>query len=56
MIVYLGKERKCAISLIAATDTTVTRPTVRTENLVHKLYMDNTSPLLFDDLSTRTIN
>jgi len=54
--VYLGKERKCAISLMEATDTTVTRLTVRTENFGHTLYVDNSTPQLFDDLSTKTIN
>ena len=54
MTVYSGKEKKCAFPLMAATNTILTRLTARTENLGHKLYMDNSSSELFDDFSTKT--
>jgi hypothetical protein len=38
---YLCKDRKCACATVTATYATVTGLTARTENLGHKLYMDN---------------
>jgi hypothetical protein len=37
---------------MSATDTTVTALTAGTKNVEHKLYIDNSSPELFDDLCT----
>jgi len=54
MTVYLGKERKCASLLMTATDDSLTRP-IRTENVGHKFYMNQSSPWLFDDSSTNTV-
>jgi hypothetical protein len=39
---------------VVATDTTVTGLSARTENVEQKLYIDNSSPELFDDLHTET--
>jgi hypothetical protein len=41
---------------MTATEATVTGLTARTENVGHKLFMDNSSPELFDNLRTKTIN
>jgi hypothetical protein len=41
MPLYLGKEMKCVPPSMTATDETITILTVRTENVGHKLYMDN---------------
>jgi hypothetical protein len=54
MAVYLGKERKCASLLMTATDDSLTRP-IRIENVGHKFYMNQSSPWLFDDSSTNTV-
>jgi hypothetical protein len=54
MRVYLGKERKCAFLLMTATDDSLTRP-IRTENVGHKFYMNQSSPWLFDDSGTNTV-
>jgi hypothetical protein len=54
--VYLGKDIKHAICS-TATHANVTRLTARSENMGHKLYMDNFSSLaLFEELHTKTIN
>lgn len=55
MSVYSGKERKCVPPSMRATDETITILTVRTENVGHKLYMDNSFLELFDDLHTETV-
>jgi hypothetical protein len=39
---------------MTTTDTTVTGLIARTENVENKLYTDNSSPGLFDDLCTET--
>jgi hypothetical protein len=46
MSVYLGRDRKCTTSTVTATHATVSGLTIKFENLGHKLYMDNFSPLL----------
>jgi hypothetical protein len=54
--VYSCKKSKCAIPSKTTTEATVTRLTARTENVGHKLNMDNSCPDLFDDLHTKNIN
>jgi hypothetical protein len=56
MIMYLGKDRKCAPTSMIATHATVTGLAVRIEHVGHRLYMDNffSSPALFGDLHTKT--
>jgi len=56
MIVYLGKDRKCATTSMIATHATVTGLAARIEHVGHRLYMDNffSSPSLFGDLHTKT--
>jgi len=56
MIVYLGKDRKCATTSMTATHATVTGLAARIEHVGHRLYMDSffSSPALFDDLHTKT--
>jgi hypothetical protein len=59
MTVYLGKERKHVTTTMTATHAAVTPLNkARSENLGHKLYMDNlfSSPDLSDDLHTKAIN
>jgi hypothetical protein len=56
MRVYSGKDTKCKAPLMRATDATVTGLTARAENVGHKLYTDNSSPALFDNLCTKVIN
>ena len=58
MTVYLGRDSQCESPSMSATHATVTGFTARLENVGHKLYMDNffSSPALFDDLCTKTIN
>jgi hypothetical protein len=51
MTVYAGTDRKCTTSAMTATDATVTGLTAKTENVGHKLYMDNSSPELFHDFT-----
>jgi hypothetical protein len=46
MSVYLGRDRKCAAVTVTTIHAAVSGLTTRTENLVHKLYMDNFSILL----------
>jgi hypothetical protein len=50
MTVYLGKDRELSLPLTIATDATVTTLTTKTKNVRNKLYMDNTTPDLFDVL------
>jgi hypothetical protein len=56
MIVYLGKDRKCATIFMTPTHATVTGLAARIEHVGHRLYMDSfvSSPALFDDLRTKT--
>jgi len=58
MTVYLDKDRKCVTPSMTATHATVTGFTARNEHGGHTLYIDNffPSPVLFDDLHTKTIN
>jgi len=58
MTVYLGKDRKRVTPSMTTTYATVTGLAARTEHLGHKLYKDNffSSPVLFDDVHTKTIN
>ena len=58
MTVYLGKDRKHATSSMTATLATLTELAAMIKYVEHKLYMDNffSSPALFDDLHTKTIN
>ena len=53
MSVHSGKDRKCITLWTRATDATVTELTARTENVGLKLYTDNSSPALFDNLRTQ---
>jgi hypothetical protein len=46
MSVYLDKDRKRVTATMTANHATVSGLTTRIENLGHKLYMDNFSPLL----------
>ena len=57
MAVYLSKDGKHASPSLTATYAAITRHTVRTENVGHKLYADSffSSTALFDDLHTQTI-
>jgi hypothetical protein len=54
----LHKDRKCITGTVTDTHATVAGLNTRIENVGHKLYMDNffTSPDLFDDLLSKTIN
>jgi len=56
--VYLHKDRKRVTPSMTATHATVTGLAARIEHVGHKLYTDNfvSSPALFDDLHTMTIN
>ena len=58
MTVYLGKDRKHVTPSMTATHATVTGLATGIEHLGNKLYMDNffSSPVLFDDVHTMTIN
>ena len=57
MTVYLGKDRK-HVTPSTATHVTVRGLAARIEHVGHKLYMGSflSSPTLFDDLHTKTIN
>ena len=50
MTVYLDNDSELSLPLTIATDATVTTLTRKTKNVGNKLYMDNTSPDLFDVL------
>jgi hypothetical protein len=56
MSLFSGKEMECVSLWMAATDATSTRLTARTENVGQKMYADDSSPKLFDDLCAKTIN
>lgn len=50
-----GQRKEIVPPSKTATDETITILTVRTENVGHKLYMDNSFLQLFDDLHTETV-
>jgi hypothetical protein len=58
MTMFLGKDGNRATPSLTATLATVSGLATRIENVGHKLYMDIffSSPALFDDLHTKTIN
>jgi hypothetical protein len=58
MSAYLGRERRCATASMTASPENVSGLTTRTENLGHKLYIDNffSSPDLYNYLHTKAIN
>jgi hypothetical protein len=53
--VYLGNDRKHATPQVTATDRNIIGLTAKNENAEHKLYIDNSSPELLDDLHTETM-
>lgn len=58
MTMYFGNDRKCVTPSMAATCATVCGLTARTENVAHKLYLENLflSPELFDDFHMKPVN
>jgi hypothetical protein len=53
--VYSGKDGELSLPVTIATDATVTTLTTKTKNVCNKLYMDKTSPDLFDVLRQQTV-
>jgi len=56
MTVYSGKDRILVTPSITITDASANVLTARIENVGHALCVDNSTPEVFDDLHTETIN